>query len=111
MYRFTRYATLQNAVFVPQAIGWSTELSGYFDKTYKIPLKVGVELFGNLNIHWEFELDSLDKMSELNTKLLSDETYIQMLEKDRDFWVAGSVGLEDRVSPFCPDRVEGARCS
>ena len=33
MYRFTRYATLQNAVFVPQAIGWSTELCGYFNKT------------------------------------------------------------------------------
>ena len=91
MYRFTRYATLQNAVYVPQAIGWSAELCGYFTKTYKIPLKAGVELFGDLNIHWEFELDSLDKMSELNNKLVSDKTYIQMLEKGKDFWVPGTV--------------------
>ena len=98
MYRFTRYATLQNAVFVPQAIGWSTELCGYFNNTYKIPLKVGVELFGDLNIHWEFEMDSLDKMSELNTKLFSDKTYVQMLEKGKDFWVAGSV--KDQIVNF-----------
>jgi hypothetical protein len=70
----------------------------YFNKIYKIPLKVGVELFGNLNIHWEFELDSLDKMSELNTKLLSDKAYVQMLGKGKDFWVAGSV--KDQIVNF-----------
>jgi hypothetical protein len=98
MYRFTRYATLQNAAIVPQAIGWSTELCGYLNKTYKLPLKAGVELFGNLNVHWEFEMDSLDKMSELNTKLLSDKSYLQMLEKGKDFWVAGTV--KDQIVNF-----------
>jgi hypothetical protein len=98
MYRFTRYATLQNAAIVPQAIGWSTELCGYLNKTYKLPLKAGVELFGNLNVHWEFEMDSLDKMSELNTKLLSDKSYLQLLEKGKDFWVAGTV--KDQIVNF-----------
>ncbi len=98
MYRFTRYATLHNAAIVPQAIGWSTELCGYLNKTYKLPLKTGVELFGNLNVHWEFEMDSLDKMSELNTKLLSDKSYLQMLEKGKDFWVAGTV--KDQIVNF-----------
>ena len=30
-------------------------------------------------------------MSELNTQLFSDKAYVQMLEKGKDFWVAGSV--------------------
>ena len=98
MYRFTRYATLHNAVVVPQAIGWSMELCGYINKTYKVNLKAGMEMFGAMNIHWEFEIDSLDRLSELNTKLVSDKTYFAMLEKGKEFWVPGS--LKDQIVNF-----------
>jgi hypothetical protein len=91
MYRFTRSATLLNATVVPQAIGWTMELNGYLNKTYKVNLKAGMEMFGSLKIHWEMEIDSLDKLSEINTKLIQDKTYFQMLEKGKEFWVNGSV--------------------
>ena len=98
MYRFTRYATLHNVAVVPQAIGWSMELCGYLNKTYKINVKAGMEMFAGLNIHWEMEIDSLDRLSELNTKLISDKTYFAMIEKGKEFWVNGS--LKDQVVNF-----------
>ncbi len=98
MYRFTRYATLVNVSVVPQAIGWSMELCGYLNKTYKINVKAGVELFNKLNIHWEMESDSLDRLSELNTKMISDKTYFSMIEKGKEFWVDGS--LKDQIVNF-----------
>jgi hypothetical protein len=98
MYRFTRTVTLQNATVLPQAIGWVMELNGYLNKNYKVNLKSGMEMFGSLNIHWEMEIDSLDKLSELNTKLISDKAYFQMLEKGKEFWINGS--LKDQVVNF-----------
>jgi len=98
MYRFTRYATLQNTAVVPQAIGWSMELCGYVNKTYKVNLKAGMEMFGGLNIHWEVEIDSLDKLAEINAKLISDKAYLSMIEKGKEFWISGS--LKDQIVNF-----------
>ncbi len=98
MYRFTRYATLQTGAVVPQAIGFAMELCGYLNKTYKVQVKAGMEMFGGMNLHWEMEIDSLDKLSEINTKLISDKAYWSMIEKGKDFWVEGS--LRDQIVNF-----------
>jgi hypothetical protein len=98
MYRFTRCVTVKNASFIPSAAGWAMEVCGYLNKTYKVNLKAGMEMFGGLNIHWEMEIDSLDKLSELNTKLISDKQYLAMVEKSVEYWQPGS--LKDQIVNF-----------
>lgn len=98
MYRFIRKATIVNAAVVPAATSFGMEVSGYLTKTYGIQVKTGMMMFGHLNMHWHFDIDSLDKLGELNTKLIQDKNYTAMLAKAKDFWVDGS--LKDQVVMF-----------
>lgn len=95
MFVFRRSVTLANAANVPKALNFSVELCGYFNKTYGVNLRTGLEMFGPLNMHWQFESDTLDKMNAINTKLLDDKGYWSILEKNKDLWVHGS--LKDTV--------------
>lgn len=98
MYRFTRTVTLKNATIAPRAIGFAMELTAYLNKTYGTNMRCGMEMFGGLNMHWHFEVDNLDKISELFKKSVEDKTYNQMLEKGTDYWISGS--LKDTVVMF-----------
>ena len=91
MFKFTRKATVVNAADLPAAIGWAMEVNGYLKKTYQIDVTAGVELFGTPTVHWYFETDSLDKISALNQKMLQDKTYVALLEKARQLWLAGTM--------------------
>ena len=98
MYRFTRTATIANAAYIPQAMNLAMDLCGYINKTHNLNVKAGMEMYGHLNIHWQFETDSLDKISAINTKLLQDKGYFALIEKGKDYWVQGS--LKDRIVNF-----------
>ena len=98
MYRFIRRATITNAAVVPAATAFGMEIAGYLNKNYGIQVKMGMMMFGHLNMHWHFDVDSLDKLGELNTKLIQDKNYIAMLTKAQTFWVDGS--LKDQVVMF-----------
>jgi hypothetical protein len=91
MYSFTRTATLQTASLQAKAIGFSMELTGYLNKTYGVNLRCGAEMFGGLQICWQMDIDSLDKMTQLFQKTMEDKNYMSMLEKGNEFWVPGSV--------------------
>lgn len=98
MYRFTRTATLNNAAYTPMAMNFATEVCGYLNKTYKLNMKVGMEMFGDLKLYWQFEVDSLENLAAVNTKLMQDKTYWAMLDKTKEIWVHGS--LKDTVVNF-----------
>lgn len=74
------------------------EINGFLLKNYNIQVKAGVELFGTPTIHWQFEIDSLDKLAALNQKMLQDKTYVAMLEKARQYWLDGS--LKDGIVSY-----------
>jgi len=91
MYRFTRTATARNAAVVPAGIQFATEVTAYLNKKYDLKLRFGIELFGGSTIHWQFETDSLDKITALNAKLLQDPEYIAILQKEKEVWADGSL--------------------
>jgi hypothetical protein len=91
MFTFTRKATLINAAYTSSGIGWAMEVTGYLNKTYNLHMKAGMQMFGGLALYWQFDVDSLDKLSALNTKLVQDKTYLAMLDKAKDLWVPGSL--------------------
>jgi len=95
MFQFNRVATVKNAADLPAAIRFGAEVCGYLNKTYALKLKVGVELFGEPTVHWQFEAESLDEIAELNAKMMQDREYVAMLEKVRDLWLEGS--LKDAI--------------
>ncbi len=98
MFFFTRKATVRNVADLTAVVGWAMELNGYVNKTYNIHLKAGLELFGTPTVHWQFETDSLDKITALNQKLLQDKTYVALLEKAKPYWMDGS--LKDEIVQF-----------
>lgn len=91
MYSFTRTASLHNAAVAPRALGFGIELAGYLNKTYNLKLRCGLEMFGTANIHWQFDVDTLDALAELNKRLFDDKAYWAMLDKVKDLWVPGSM--------------------
>ena len=50
------------------------------------------------SIHWYYDLESLDKSSQLNATLLQDREYIEMVNKSRGLWVDGS--FHDTIVSF-----------
>jgi hypothetical protein len=95
MYQFIRTVTPKHGAAVPAAVQFAAEVTGYLNKTYALNLRHGIQLFGNSQVYWEFEIDSLDKAAALNGKLLKDREYLGMLERVKDLWVDGS--LEDSI--------------
>jgi len=76
-----------------QAAGleFAAQVTAYISKNYSLNMKYGVEVFGGTKIHWSWETDSLDKVMQINGKLMKDREYLTMLEKSKDRWVEGSV--------------------
>ncbi len=91
MYRFERCATVKTAGDLPVAIQFGTEVTAYLNKRHSLNMKFGVEIFGRPSLHWYFESDSVDKMTQVNAALLKDRDYLGMLEKVKGVWVEGSM--------------------
>ncbi|UGS90870.1 hypothetical protein KOL96_23515 [Ralstonia wenshanensis] len=95
MYRFIRTATVKNAAVLPSALAFAAEVTAHLNKAYALNMRFGAEQFGSGNVHWHFDADSLDKMQQVNEKLLGDRDYAALLEKYKDVWAEGS--MQDTV--------------
>jgi len=95
MFRFTRRGTLRNASYIPQAIGWATELNSYINEKYDADLKFGLEMFNELTMTWFFDAENLSDIQAFNEGIMQDQDYWTQVQKAADFWVEGS--LEDRI--------------
>ena len=98
MFRFTRVATINNAADYPAARNFSTELVGTLNKTYGVDIKTGLEMFGPMRMYWQFDVNDLNAVDQLNQKLLNDKSYFQALEKVKGIWVPGS--MKDYIVNF-----------
>jgi len=95
MFRFERCATVRNAADIPPAVQFATEVTAYVNKRYSLNMKFGVEIFGTPCVHWYFDDESLDRMSQVNATMLKDRDYLGMLDKVKSLWLDGS--LKDTI--------------
>jgi hypothetical protein len=95
MIRFSRQLTLKNSSYVPKAMGWAGEFTGWMNEKYDLELKFGLEMFGGLKVTWFMDADSLGDVEAVNQKILADTEYWGWVEKSSEFWVNGS--LKDTV--------------
>ena len=95
MFRFERCATVKTAGDLPAAVQFATDVTGYLNKRHSIHLSFGIEIFGEPRIHWYFDADSVDKMTQVHAAMLKDREYLGMLDKVKGIWVEGS--LKDTV--------------
>jgi hypothetical protein len=91
MYRFLRTATVKTAANQGAGLLWAAETTAYLNKTYALGLSYGMELFGECRIHWQLDTDSLEKLTELNARMMQDREYAGMLEKGKALWLEGSM--------------------
>jgi len=91
MYRFIRTATVKSAASLPSALAFASEVTAHLNKSYSLNMRFGAEQFGCARIHWHFDADSLDKMQQVNGKLLEDREYAALLDKYKDVWAEGSM--------------------
>ena len=98
MFRFERKAAVKHVADMPAAVQFAAEVTAYLNKRHSLNMKVGVELFSTGSIHCYYDLESLDKSSQLNATLLQDREYIEMVNKSRGLWVHGS--FHDTIVSF-----------
>ena len=91
MFHFERSVMVKHAADLPAAAQFAVEVTSYFNKRYSMNMKTGVQLFGDASLCWYFDAESLDKLTQLNTSLMQDREYIQMLDKVKDHLVDGSL--------------------
>lgn len=90
MFRFMRTITVKNVAELPAALQVAGELTAYVNKTYALNMKFGLELYGNPQIHWHFDFDSVDKLAETNVKMMQDREYMALGAKAKELWLPGS---------------------
>ena len=95
MYRFIRTARPRHAMSVPAALQFCAEMTGHLNRTYGLNMKAGIEMFGEGRLHWHYEADTIDRMTEINRKLMEDKTYWALIEKYNNVWLEGS--MKDQV--------------
>ena len=95
MYRFTRKVTIKVVAGVPGALQFCGEVTAHLNKTYGLAMKAGLEMFGHNRVYWFYDVNSLDEIAQLNSKLMLDRTYWEILDKAKHLWLEGSA--QDRI--------------
>lgn len=91
MYRFIRTATLRTAASAPGGLRFASEVTNHINRRYGLGLKFGFETYGASRIHWHFDIDSADKIQQVNAQLMEDRDYLGLLEKYKDVWAEGTM--------------------
>ncbi|MGO8830117.1 MAG: hypothetical protein ACLQT5_12805 [Steroidobacteraceae bacterium] len=100
MFHFERSAVVKNPADMPAAVQFATQVTSYVNRQHSLNMRFGVELFGAARVHWYFDAESLDKLNQLNTTLLQDREYFEILNKARALWTDG--GLKDTIISLAP---------
>lgn len=91
MYRFIRTATVRNAALLPSALVFASEVTAHINNEYSLNMCFGAEQFGSPKVHWHFDADSLDRMQQVNERLMGDQDYVALLEKYKHIWADGAM--------------------
>jgi hypothetical protein len=74
------------------SIVFAKQISAFIEKQTGIPLGVMLPVAGNPHrIAWRSEYPNLGVMEEMNSKLMGDPKYLELLSKGKDLFIAGSL--------------------
>ena|SRR5688572_24382816 len=77
--RWTRTGQIRNSR-VPEAIGWSKEISGWISKKYNVTVETWLDTTGTLNtIRWTVDYPDLSTWDKTMTAVLADSEYWQFV--------------------------------
>ena len=91
MYQYSRTVTIKNGASISPAVRTAVEVTAYLNKIYNLQMRVGTEMFGDLKIHWICNVDSLDSLALLNSKLAQNKAYWEIMDKIKPYVLEGSV--------------------
>lgn len=91
MIRFVRSASIAPGK-LGDAIAFAKQVSEFIKRQYGVPLEVMLPVGGNPNrIAWRAEYESLGAMDAMQTKMLADREYLELVAKGSANFIAGSV--------------------
>jgi hypothetical protein len=95
MIRFVRTASIAPGKFA-DALAFAKEISEYMGKKYSLKLEVMMPVGGNpQRIAWRAEYASLGAFEEIQSKIVADKKYWEIVSKGTTHFIAGS--LNDNI--------------
>jgi len=91
MFRFTRTVTLKQMASTHEALKFAATMVEHLRKEYGMNTQVGTELFGEPKLHWFTDLETLDQLTQRQSKMLQDKTYWSLIDSAKHLWIDGSV--------------------
>jgi hypothetical protein len=91
MIRFVRSASIAPGK-LGDAIAFAKHVSDFVKRQYGVPLEVMLSVGGNPNrIAWRAEYESLAAMDAMQSKMLADREYLDLVAKGSGNFLAGTV--------------------
>ncbi len=91
MIRFVRTASIASGK-TADALAFAKQISDYMAKQYNVKLEVMMPVGGNpQRIAWRAEYASLAAMDEVQSKILPDAKYWEIVSKGQAHFIAGSL--------------------
>jgi len=91
MIRFVRSASIAPGK-LGDALAFAKQISEYIGKQFGVRLEVMMPVGGNPNrVAWRAEYASLAAMEEMQTKMLADPKYMELVAKGGSNFIAGSL--------------------
>ena len=81
-FRWMRTAQIANGKFM-EAIAWGKETSGYAQKNFGVAkVDMWIDSFGDVGtMRWTFEAPDLATFEKVQTSMMADQNYWQMVDK------------------------------
>ena len=91
MIRFVRTASIAPGK-LGDALAFAKQVSEYIGNHFSVRLEIMMPVGGNPNrVAWRAEYESLGAMEEMQTKMLADPKYAELVGKGASNFIAGSV--------------------
>ena len=91
MIRFIRTASIAPGKF-PEAMAFAKEITEHLKKQHGLKLEVMMPIGGNpQRLAWRAEYESLAAFEQMQTKIVADQKYWEMITKGGTAFIAGSL--------------------
>ena len=91
MIRFVRTASIVPGK-LGDALAFAKQISDYIGKQFGVKLEVMIPVGGNpMRVAWRAEYASLAALEEMQTKMLGDPKYMELIVKGGPNFIAGSL--------------------
>ena len=90
MFRIERTVALKYLVDMPAAVQFAAKVAAHLNGRYQLGVKWGVGMYGSSQLHFFYDVPSLDSNAQLNAKTMQDKDYLELLAEYKHLWVEGS---------------------